>query len=107
MNRKSADELADIRAQIKVLEAREEELREGFILGNLDPDGDDHVVVVETKVNERIDGRSMRQNVNEAIWRPYLISTPVTHVKTERKGKNKTQPTRPRTRSADLDNSIP
>ncbi|MBR0914891.1 hypothetical protein [Bradyrhizobium japonicum] len=85
MNRKPADELADIRAQIKILEVREEELRAGFILGNLDPDGDDHIVVVETKVNERIDGRSMRKNLDEAIWRPYLIATPVAYVKSEQK----------------------
>jgi hypothetical protein len=72
-NRKAADRLAEIRGQIAVLRTEEEALRQGFISGDLDPVGDEYDVTVKTKVNERIDGRSMRQKIDEAIWRPFLI----------------------------------
>jgi hypothetical protein len=53
-NRKPADRLADIREQIRVLEAEEELLRQGFIAGTLDQQGDEYTVAVGSKVNERI-----------------------------------------------------
>jgi uncharacterized protein (UPF0548 family) len=84
-NRKPADRLFELREQIRVLKAEEEELREGFIAGDLPLEGDEHVVSVEVKINERIDARAMRQNVDESIWAPYLISTPSSYIKTERK----------------------
>src|ERR1700745_3654157 len=70
-NHHPADRLADIREQIRILKAEEEELREGFIAGDLDLDGarDDYTVVVEQKVNERIDLRRMREHVPESVWR--------------------------------------
>lgn len=82
---KAADRLAVIRAKIKVLAAEEAELRAGFASGDLDPVGDDHIVLVDTKVNQRIDLRAMRQHVDAAIWSPFLIATPTTYVRTERK----------------------
>ena len=48
-------------------------------------EGDDYTVVIETKVNARIDSRAMRRHVDERIWRPYLIATPTVYVRTERK----------------------
>jgi hypothetical protein len=74
-NRRHADRLAELREQIAALRAEEEILRRGFIDGTLDPIGDDHVVVVERKENQRIDSAAMRKNVAEEIWRPYLISS--------------------------------
>ena len=53
--------------------------------GELDPVGDDHVVVVETKTNERINLAAMRERVAESVWKPFLISTSTSYVKTERK----------------------
>ena len=51
-SRKPADRLADLREEIKALEAEEESLRQGFIAGTLSLEGDDFTVVVETKINE-------------------------------------------------------
>ena len=84
-NRKAADRLAELREQIKILEVEEKKLREGFISGDLPLEGDDCTVVVETKVNERIDLGAMREHVPEKVWKPFLISKPTAYVKAERK----------------------
>jgi hypothetical protein len=77
---KPADRLHDIREQLHALKAEEAVLREGFINGTLPLTGDEHIVVVETKVNERLDLKAMRQHVAEAIWRPFVISTAASRV---------------------------
>jgi hypothetical protein len=84
-NRKAADQLADVRARIKVLEAEEAELREGFIAGTLDPVGDGYTVAIETKINERIDLAEMRQRIAERIWKPYVVEKSVTYVNVRRR----------------------
>jgi hypothetical protein len=81
-NRKPADRLADLREQLRVLKAEEESLRQAFIAGTLPLDGDDYTVSVETKVNERLDLKAMRENVPEEVWVPFLISTATHYVKT-------------------------
>jgi hypothetical protein len=75
-NRKPADRLADLREQIRVLKAEQAAIRQGLVDGELDLEGDDHVAVVTTVVNERIDLRAMRQNLPESVWSPYVTSTP-------------------------------
>jgi hypothetical protein len=83
-NRKAADALADLRERIKGLRDQEAELRRAFIAG-ADPIGDDHVVVVETKTNERIDLDQMREHVDEEVWRPYVVSKETVYVSVKRK----------------------
>ncbi|WP_439393328.1 hypothetical protein ACRQ5Q_29030 [Bradyrhizobium sp. PMVTL-01] len=85
-NRKPADRLADLRGQIKVLEAEEAKLRAGFIAGEHALEGDEHAVTVETKTNQRIDARRMRAAVEASIWSPYVIETASTYVTVVRKG---------------------
>jgi hypothetical protein len=84
-NRAPADRLADLREQLRVLKAEEAALREGFIAGTLPPDGDEYVVTVERKEHIRIDGNAMRQDVEESIWRPYLVTRSSDYVTLKRK----------------------
>jgi hypothetical protein len=79
-NRAAADRLADVRQKIAELKAEEAALRQGFINGTLDPQGDDHMVVVETKTNERLDLKRMRETVDTSIWSPYLIQKQTAYV---------------------------
>jgi hypothetical protein len=79
-NRAPADRLHDVRQRIAELRTEEERLRAGFIAGTLDPIGDDFMVEVEEKINERLDLKAMRRGVPEAIWSPYLISRPSTYI---------------------------
>jgi hypothetical protein len=60
-------------------------LRQGFIAGALDAVGDNFVVIVERKVNTRIDGRAMREQVAESVWRPYLVEKAVDYVNVRRR----------------------
>jgi hypothetical protein len=84
-NRKPADRLAEVREQLVVLKAVEQSLRAGLISGALALEGDDYVVVVEKKQDQRLDLVAMRQHVPESIWSPYLITTTTNYVKTRRK----------------------
>jgi hypothetical protein len=78
-NRRPADQLADLRRRISDLKDQEKELRAGFISGALDPVGDDVVVTIEVKPNQRIDLDLMREH-DESIWKPFLIEKPITYV---------------------------
>jgi hypothetical protein len=84
-NRAAADRFADIRERIRALETEEAELRQGFIAGDLDLQGDENTVVIEVKTNERLDLKAMRQRVDEATWRPFLVSKEIAYVNVRRK----------------------
>jgi hypothetical protein len=81
----AADRLAELRDRIRALRDQEQQLRRGLISGDLPRDGDDFVVVIETKTNARLDLDRMRRHVAETIWRPYVVETSVTHVNVRRK----------------------
>jgi hypothetical protein len=74
-NRKPADRLHDVRETIRALREEEAELRAGMISGELELEGDEFTVTIETKVNERIDLKAMRKSVPDEIWRPYLVTS--------------------------------
>ena len=84
-NRKPADRLADLRERIKALEVEEAQLRDGFISGELPPQGDEHTVVIEHKTNQRVDLRAMRQNVAQEVWAPFLIESEAVYVTVRRR----------------------
>jgi hypothetical protein len=84
-NRKPADQLALVRAQIAALKAEEASIRKGLVDGELDLEGDDYRAVVTVVTNERLDLRRMRQHVDAAIWSPFLIATPTTYVRVEKR----------------------
>jgi hypothetical protein len=84
-NSKPADRLADIRAQIAVLRVEEAALRAGFISGELSLEGNDHVVAVERKQHQRIDGPALRKNVDEEVWAPFVITAATDYVTVRKK----------------------
>jgi hypothetical protein len=84
--RRPADQLHRIREQIRALKAEEAAIRQGLVDGSLDLEGDEHRAVVTMVNNERIDLKAMRQHVEESIWSAYLIATPTTYVRLERRG---------------------
>jgi hypothetical protein len=69
----AADQLAEIRARIAELREREAELRDGFINGSLSTEGIEHDVVIETKLNERLNLALMREQMPPHVWAPYVI----------------------------------
>lgn len=76
-----ADRLAKVREDIRILKAEEDELREGFISGGLNPIGDEHVVVVDTTLGERIDTQALKREWGMAMLRPFVFKTETTYVK--------------------------
>jgi len=84
-NRKAADQLHEIRQRINKLRDQEQELRRGFISGDLPLEGDAFTVIIDRKATERVDLALMRERLPEEVWRPFLISTPSTYVNLRRK----------------------
>jgi hypothetical protein len=81
----AADRLADIRARIAELREQESLPRSGFVNGTLPIEGNDYTVVIERKSVERVDLASMRQHIEERIWRPFLIRGETLYVTLRRK----------------------
>jgi hypothetical protein len=71
-NRKPADELADIRDQIRLLKAREEDLRQKFIAGKVSLSGDDYRVVVSGKTAEILDTAKIRKELGLQFLKPFM-----------------------------------
>jgi hypothetical protein len=80
-NRHPVDQLADVRAEIKVLKQREEALREEVLAHPDDLVGDDNeALLCETKV-ERLDLETMRRELGMLFLRPFLREQTVTSVR--------------------------
>jgi hypothetical protein len=69
-----------VRERIRELRDQEQRLRDGLISGALDTVGDDFTVIIEVKPVERVDLAEMRKHVDEATWRPYLVSKEIAYV---------------------------
>lgn len=57
-NLRPADELFSIRAQIKDLKAREDELRDGILSGDLDTHGDFTIATISKRKSKRFDRKA-------------------------------------------------
>lgn len=66
-NMKPADELLQIRARIKELTAREEELKEGFKSGDLVRSGDFAIVTVTKRKSKRFDRKAAEAEVGSLV----------------------------------------
>jgi hypothetical protein len=66
-NRHPADRLADVRSQIKVLQAEEAGLRDHLIQHPLDRIGVEHVAVLKTQSRKRVDIKALRREVGDEI----------------------------------------
>ncbi|MEY9183137.1 hypothetical protein ABIG06_004718 [Bradyrhizobium sp. USDA 326] len=71
MNRHPVDQLADVRAEIKLLREREQQLR-AEILRTGDMIGDDNEATLTEMATERVDLELMKQELGMITVRPYL-----------------------------------
>lgn len=80
-----ADRLAKVREEIRILKVEEDELRAGFIDGDLDAVGDEHVVIVTTTRSERSDTQALKREWGMAKLRPFVTETETTFVKLKKR----------------------
>jgi hypothetical protein len=75
-NRHPADELADIRAQIVCLKARENELRHALLSDGVNLRGDEWRATVRLQSRECLDVAAVKQYFGEETLKPFLsVST--------------------------------
>ena len=72
MNRHPVDQLADVRAQIKQLRAREDELRAEVLANPEDRAGDEHEAMLCETTVERVDLELMKRELGMLFLRPFL-----------------------------------
>lgn len=93
-NRHHVDQLADVRAEIKVLKQREETLRAEVLANPDDCAGDDNeAALCETKV-ERVDIDLMKRELGLLFLRPFLREQVITSVRIKSRTKRTTRRTR-------------
>jgi hypothetical protein len=81
-NRHPVDQLADIRAEIKVLKQREETLRAEVLVASPDDRvGDEHEAMVCETMVERVDLELMKRELGLLFLRPFLREQVVTTVR--------------------------
>jgi hypothetical protein len=72
VNRHPVDQLADVRAQIKQLRAREDELRAEVLANPEDRAGDEHEAMLCETTVERVDLELMKRELGMLFLRPFL-----------------------------------
>jgi hypothetical protein len=92
-NRHPVDQLADIRAEIKVLRAREAALRGEVLASPEDRTGDDNEAMVCQSTVERVDLEMMRRELGMVFLRPFLREAVVTTVRLKRRQKTRRRTT--------------
>lgn len=85
-NRKPADELADLREQIRILTEREQILRSQMIAGQVSLYGDEHEVHITISKSERINTNKIVKELGREFLRPYLRVREITFVRTKKIG---------------------
>jgi hypothetical protein len=71
-NRHPVDELAEVRAEIGRLEAREEELRRALLAGNVDHHGVEWEAVVQDHAREHLDAKAAIEHFGKTALQPFL-----------------------------------
>lgn len=71
-NRHPIDELADVRAELKRLKAREAELRDVILAGGCELVGDQFEASVRETKSERIDVEALRREMGTKALAPYM-----------------------------------
>lgn len=85
-NRHAADELADVRLEIRDLKIREAELRTELLADGADRIGDQYEAVVATSMQHRLDIKAVIAYYGEdAMTRFYGPCTRITYVKLKRR----------------------
>lgn len=76
-NRHPVNELADIRAEMRRLKAREDEIRETILGGSCGLSGDQHDADVHVTTTERVDTTALRKEMGLERLRPFLRKSEV------------------------------
>jgi hypothetical protein len=85
-NRHPVDELADVREQIKKLEARERELRNIVLSRECSFVGDEYEAAVVMQRRSRLDTREIKRQLGLEALQRFMMSTEVAIVKLARLG---------------------
>jgi hypothetical protein len=80
-NRHPADQLSDVRAQIKQLEQEEAELRAYLLRHPDDLVGLEYTALVSSRSYKRVDMEGLRREVGDAAIRRHTTTTPVSFVR--------------------------
>jgi hypothetical protein len=80
-NTHPADELYDVRAQIKALEDREAELRAKLLSGECGLDGGAYIAWIVEQEQARFDGTAARQALGDDVLAPFTITRRVRQVR--------------------------
>lgn len=80
-NRKPADELADIREQIKKLKEREGAIRHQALQGLCGLTGDEFKIVIARVVAERVDTDKLKKELGLKFLRPFLRKVQTEYVR--------------------------
>jgi predicted nucleic acid-binding Zn-ribbon protein len=75
-NRHAVDELADVRREIKRLQAAEEELRDAILAGREELIGDEFEAEIREKMNRRIDTAKLEKELGSEFLKPYRVAKP-------------------------------
>jgi hypothetical protein len=75
-NRHPADELADVRAQIKALQVREAQLR-ACLLAGVDPNGADFIAQIAVSQRTMIDFEAVKRHFGLAALKPFMVAKTV------------------------------
>ncbi|MET4313543.1 hypothetical protein [Bradyrhizobium sp. RT4b] len=86
-NRHRIDQLADVRAEIKVLKAREEQLRAEVLGSPDDLSGDESEASICEHTVERLDVERLKIELGLAFLRPFLREQVITSVRLKPKTK--------------------
>lgn len=82
-NRHPVDELGEVRAEIKRLEARERELREAVLRGECDKLGEDYRATIKEHVRNSLDSAAVRAEFGAERLRPFFRESVVYQVVVE------------------------
>jgi hypothetical protein len=80
-NRHPVDELADVRAELKTLQAREVELRTALLEEGADRKGVSFVARVSVFRQERLDLEAVKEHFGETALRPFVVGQEVRQVR--------------------------
>ena len=86
-NRHPADELADVRADIKQLELREEELRRALLADGADRLGVQWEAAIQDRAQERLDAKAAIEHFGTAAMKPFLRKIEFRVVKLKYRGR--------------------
>jgi hypothetical protein len=83
-NRHPVDQLADVRAEIKVLREREELLRNEVLENKVGLVGDEYEATLSQSIIERVDVALMKRELGMRFLQPFLREQVVNTVRTKR-----------------------